>query len=249
MAVLVISKTPHGDPEDVERAPAASATPAATPIRQDPLPALLAEAKTWPVVLAENFDSATTPTDLSRNFNSEPDSDDTCTRAAGVNSSLDVLNLTATPKAKVNCLVVVPIGPARATTGFCLQVEVQLWPAVAKAGLIFLVREPAAKNFYAFMISKRGYSLAVYKQGAWNPLRLTQATSAIHPARFNSLAVVAVGTDLTLFINDQKVDQLSNVPLSAGRVGVAMDTDGLEPATFDFDNFELRSKSAMPKSH
>ncbi|HSS52269.1 MAG TPA: caspase family protein, partial [Thermoanaerobaculia bacterium] len=54
VVVLVISKIPHGDPERVERPPAA---PTATPAQQVPLPALLAEAKTWPVVLTESFDS------------------------------------------------------------------------------------------------------------------------------------------------------------------------------------------------
>ncbi|HSS48430.1 MAG TPA: hypothetical protein VLX28_05745, partial [Thermoanaerobaculia bacterium] len=196
----------------------------------------------------ESFDSATSPTDLSLNIESEPDSGDTCTRAAGVNSSLNVLNLTATPKAKVNCSVVVPIGPARATTDFYLRVDVQLWPAVAKAGLLFQASQEPANNFYAFMISQSGYSLAIYKQGAWSVLRPQQATPAIHPGRFNSLAVAAVGTDLSLFINDLKVDQLSNVALRSGRVGVVMDTDGPQQASFDFDNFELRSKSGLGNS-
>ena len=58
--------------------------------------------------------------------------------------------------------------------------------------------------------------------------------------------IVAKGADFTLFINDQKVDQVKDTTLSSGRVGLVIETHGILPATFEFDNLELRRSPEAP---
>jgi hypothetical protein len=95
------------------------------------------------------------------------------------------------------------------------------------------------------MINQNGYYLSLLKDHHWHDIAPLTPTATIRPGQTNSLAVVAIGADLTLFINDIKVNRISDTALSSGSVGVAINAGGLEPLTFDFDNFELRRRPAL----
>ena len=95
------------------------------------------------------------------------------------------------------------------------------------------------------MIRETQYRLSVYKD-QWHELRPWTVSRAILAGKTNSLGIVAKGADFTLFINDQKVDQVKDTTLSSGRVGLVIETHGILPATFEFDNLELRRSPEAP---
>ncbi|HEV7507737.1 MAG TPA: caspase family protein [Thermoanaerobaculia bacterium] len=224
--------SPAGSPEP---SPALSAE---TPAQPDATMTLLAEAKSWPLVVADNFDSAeTSASGLPSNLNHD---DKLGTRIGRISSG--VLRLSFTPKTKKGGFS--PVTGTSATTAADFYVRIDLsksqGPERADAGLMFRAN-PDGVQHYVFLIRQQAYFLAAHKK-SWHVLRYWTPSPAIRPGQTNSLAVVAIGSHLTLFINDQQVDQVSDATFSSGRMGPSVESHGIEPVTFDFDNFELRRK-------
>jgi len=233
--VVLTSRTPKAE-EPAEETPLAFAeTPAAsaeTPTQPDPARALLTEAKSWPIALTNSSFT---------NLNT----DDEVSTTTGVISS-GVLHLSVKSKNK-GSFAPFQASPAMTAADFYLRVELgksQGPDSGADAGLIFRGNLDGVQ-YYAFLLGQKGYSLWVLKNG-WHDLTPVTPSAAIRPGQTNSLAVVATGTDLTLFINDVKVNQVSDATLSSGWAGIGVTVTGIEPMTFEFDNFELRRR---PEPH
>jgi hypothetical protein len=58
----------------------------------------------------------------------------------------------------------------------------------------------------------------------------------------NRLAVLAQGGHLKFYINDRLVGEADDSRVTSGEVGVALElNNGGDHATFEFDNFEVRT--------
>jgi hypothetical protein len=240
---LLNSRTPK-DEEPAEETPLASAeTPAAsaeTPTQPDPARALLTEAKSWPIVLADNFDSAEASTSFLQTELSGADSAGTYT---GLISS-GVLRTSYVAKTKEGGFNS-DFANTSAVTDFYLRVDVKNVQGGGKgyAGLVFRSTqdESSVRHYYAALIDQGNYGVYVYTN-KWLYLRPLTPSPAIRSGQTNSLAVIGKGSDFILFINDQKVDQISDAAYSRGVVGLCYQADGLDQVIFDFDNFELRRR-------
>lgn len=62
------------------------------------------------------------------------------------------------------------------------------------------------------------------------------------PDAVNRIAVRKIGTTLTLFVNDQEVGSIDNLPAQSGSVGMIL-VCGDDPAEVAFDNFVLTERS------
>jgi len=198
---------------------------------------LLMEAKSWPRTLTEDFDSPQASTNSSF---ANLDTDDEVSTTKGVISS-GVLHMSVKSK-KNGSFAPFPANPSPTAADFYLRVDLRKsqGPDSAEAGLLFRM-SPDIEHYYTFMLGQKSYYLSVW-EGKWRDLVPLTRCAAIRSGQTNSLAVIAKGTDLILFINDQKVDQVSDTTFSSGRVGVGIGAHGIEPIIFDFDNFELRRR-------
>ncbi|MFY9820826.1 MAG: caspase family protein [Thermoanaerobaculia bacterium] len=246
----IFTGTPSPGPATVAKAPAKEQTPAmyaGTPLKQqNPAQALLTEAKSWPLVLADNFDSADTYTSF---LKTELNGVGTAGTYTGLISS-GVLRTSFIPNSKKGGINTDLANTPATIADFYLKVDVRNVPRSAEgdAGLVFRCSTAGTvRHYYEFMIGAKGFFLAVYT-GRWHNLLPRTDSQAIHPGQTNSLAVVAIGHSLTFFINDQKVNQVFDATLSYGRVGLNIESRGIEPVTFDFDNFELRRRPEIPMS-
>ncbi|HSS48429.1 MAG TPA: caspase family protein [Thermoanaerobaculia bacterium] len=197
--------------------------------------ALLIEARSWPLVLGDNFDSTETSAcfqpaalNLDNKFG---------TRTGRISSG--VLRLSYTAKTNVGGFSSLMAWSATTAADFYLRVDLKESQDSdsADGGLIFRAQDAAQS--YAFMIHHGSYWLGAYT-GRWRFLRPLTPSAAIHPGQTNSIAVVAKGFALTLLINGQIVDQVSDETFSYGWTGLGIQSNGVEPVAFDFDNFELR---------
>jgi hypothetical protein len=228
------------------RVAALSFTPAVVPptIQTSPpkVSEELAEAKTWPLILADNFD--TEPASASSSFNTLNIDDQLGTRSGFVGAG--VLSISFTVK-KGDGAFSTTLATSPQVTDFYLKVELKQsrGPNNADAGLVFRCQADGVRR-YGFLINQNSYQLVVFTD-QWYILKPWTPSAAIRAGQTNSLAVLAKGRDLALYINDQKVDQISDAKLASGSVGLGIEAYGKELVTFDFDNFELRGSPQSRK--
>jgi S1-C subfamily serine protease len=127
-----------------------------------------------------------------------------------------------------------------------LEVEVKGRPAGQGGqlayGLVFRAR-PDVDTSYAFMVSTAGaYTLGRQSGRDWIPLRdWTFSPAILRNGQSNRLKVVATGTRLAGFVNDQLVIVLDDHALSDGEVGLMIaDFDRAGEVRVVFDNFSVR---------
>jgi hypothetical protein len=110
----------------------------------------------------------------------------------------------------------------------------------AQYGLSF--RQVDAQNYYVFQIRDQGqYRADVLIDNAWTTLIDWTDSPDIHGGEVNRLAVKGEGNTFTLYINDQKVTEVTDDKLAQGQVGLNTSLDAGQEALFEFDNFELRA--------
>lgn len=99
-------------------------------------------------------------------------------------------------------------------------------------------------NYYRFLISPAGtFCLEKKVAGTWTTLKGWTAHAAIHtgPAT-NKVAVVASGSQLVFFVNDQQVLQTSDDSLAKGEIGLGCGSYlGNTTLHIAFDNIEVWS--------
>jgi len=96
-------------------------------------------------------------------------------------------------------------------------------------------------EYYSFELRKNSYGLSHTK--AQTHLIDWTSSSAIRPGVMNRLAVIADASRIQLFINDEKVGEISDSTTTSGQVGLAAGAYSAgQSATIDFDNFELRKR-------
>jgi hypothetical protein len=131
---------------------------------------------------------------------------------------------------------------APVVSDFDLQAEFRLvsGPQNATYGLVFRATE---KGMYAFTITNQGSFMLGFRDGQtgeWaSPIAWTTA-SAIKEDGSNILRVVAKGSNLQLFINEQLIGSISDSSLSSGKTGLTVTLyKAGDKALVEVDNFYL----------
>lgn len=105
-----------------------------------------------------------------------------------------------------------------------------------------LVFRQDGSDYYIFEVTdQKRFSVSLRQAGQWTTLIAATDSTAIQPGQANRLTLLAQGSRFTFFINDQKVGQIDNNQISSGNVGVGIELNAGDKASFEFDNFELRT--------
>jgi len=102
--------------------------------------------------------------------------------------------------------------------------EVQMTVIQGDCGAIMFRNDSADRNFYYFRVCQDGTSaLFIYKDKKGSTLVSDHSNTAIHTGlnQPNLVAVVAQGSTLELYVNQQKFDTITDSAYSHGRIGVA----------------------------
>jgi uncharacterized caspase-like protein len=199
----------------------------------DPQDALLAEAKAWPLLFGDSLSSAAI-FDKSWRVSSSGSDYDTISMIDG-----SALRFTLTNRASEE-RAVADFAPGAAADLY-LKIDVRRIAGgeYAYAGVVFRESEDG-KTGYRVYLGEGYYVLGSQLENKVHMLS-TSTTSVSRPLdQGNSLAVLAKGSEITVFINDQRVDHFSGATLASGVTGIVV---GAKPGTktvFDFTNFELR---------
>lgn len=115
------------------------------------------------------------------------------------------------------------------------QVNQAIW------GIIF---RRQGNDLYAFLLNDlHEYYLSLNSDGSWIDLVGQTKSSFVNSDKSNELAVIADGTEITLFINGTPIKTINDKTLLDGNVGFYA---GLiypdDEVKFEFDDFELRQK-------
>ena len=108
-------------------------------------------------------------------------------------------------------------------------------------GLIFRRQGP---NFYLFRIDDfNSFAVQFIENGNWTDVIGWTKTKVIQPGKFNEIAVVAIGSDLTFYINRIQVGSVTDTLAKEGNIGFVFATNKIsEQVDFEFDDFEIRLK-------
>jgi len=134
---------------------------------------------------------------------------------------------------------------SREVSDFYASVEANVTGEIKDAtnGLIFRASDT---GYYDFGLNDQGLftvEAIIYNQSN-NILIKPTETSAVQSGEANRLSVVAIGSHLMFYINDQLVAELDDDTLQRGFVGVYINLEGGNAlADVEFDNFELRAPS------
>jgi hypothetical protein len=107
-------------------------------------------------------------------------------------------------------------------------------------GLVF--RENNSRYYYFGVDPARQvFSLSKYDNG-WSYVIEWSRAPKLHTDTENRLAVLAEGSTITLFVNDQEIEVVEDDSLRSGKVGMAVSlyNEG-ETAQIAFDDFEVRA--------
>ncbi len=111
----------------------------------------------------------------------------------------------------------------------------------AQYGVIFSRAD--RDNYGLFKIrDSQHFKFSLRHEGEWDTVIDWAETTAVRPGDTNRLTVVAEGSHLTFYVNDQFVGEADEERLSAGKIGLAIElAEAGDSAVFEFDNFEIRA--------
>ena len=96
------------------------------------------------------------------------------------------------------------------------------------------------------MDDTKKFAIYLMYHGQWQTLLDTTPSDAIKPGEVNLLAVKAMGSALTFYINNQQVAQFNDSRLTSGVPGLGVDLHANEATTVDFTFFEVRTAPSAP---
>ncbi len=112
-------------------------------------------------------------------------------------------------------------------------------------GLIFREHpDGLSSGGYVYTVCEDTYiNLSYYSDATdWIELVEWQESSAVRPGDWNKIGVEAVGSEMTLFINDVQVAQASDSRQLTGFVSVLINVYEVVPGTVWFDNFSVTNR-------
>ena len=187
----------------------------------------------WPVVLSDSFDD-----DLQIWLTGEFESEYDKGYSEIVDGKLRV-DTTAKTKKGVHRWASPDI---RELGDFYLAVDVQqkTAPEDSGSGSVFRIDN---QTYYHFIINtaNKKYRFSVYND-TWTTIVPYTFSEMIDPDGPNRIAVLAVGSHFTFFINDQEVDSAEDDTFRKGKPGVVINMiNAGDHAIIEFDNFEVRA--------
>ncbi len=97
-------------------------------------------------------------------------------------------------------------------------------------------------EFYFYEVCEnKQFSVLLMHNGEWTSLVEKTDTDAILPGKVNWLSVIGNGNQFDFYVNKQKVTSVTDDTLTVGVVGIGIDVDEKQSATFEFDKFFLRT--------
>ena len=115
-------------------------------------------------------------------------------------------------------------------------------PDDGEYGIVF--RQGGDSDYYVFEINNQGqFAVYLHQSDTWEALVSWNDSPAILPGETNRLEALAQGSQFLFYINDQLVMNLDDARLENGDAGLLIGlTNPKDKGTWEFDNFELRSK-------
>lgn len=218
----------------VVRVPPSQVTP--TPNAAQATPTALAAqnsksaAMQWKVMAADDF---------STNVNQWPLDDTTAEYGPATAQVVDgKYRWTIDPKRSVYYYELAPKFPTLGDFYATVDARLVRGPARHFYGMVVRV---TGQQYYFFRIRNNRYVSVQRVTDRYTTLIPNTPTTAIKPDAVNKLAVLAQGSHLSFFVNDQFVGQVEDSILTQGQVGIVYGVDTPAPAAFEFDNFELRA--------
>ena len=135
------------------------------------------------------------------------------------------------------------IAQATNFSNFVYQVQMTI-AQIGSGGILFRTHIAMSKTYYFSINADSSYTFRVYaKQFKGNARTLTPAliaSSAFHAGLYqtNTLAVVANGVTLDLYVNLQHIATFHNSALNSGQIGVFAENDGI-PVEVVFSNAKV----------
>ena len=132
--------------------------------------------------------------------------------------------------------------PNRKFSDFVLSVEATPRDTETHYSYGIAFRENPSLHAYAFEIGNDGlYSVQLY-DGEWQKLKDWSSSEAIKPGQTNRLKVIARGSSLTFFVNDEQLTTIENDSLAEGKISLVMDMfEKGRTATVEFDNLVVQT--------
>jgi hypothetical protein len=128
-------------------------------------------------------------------------------------------------------------------TDFLVSVEAQSAEGTGDTRYGVVFRETPDEDFYIFQIndSTQQYALTYTTRSPAKVTFLVEWTdsSQIKPGKINKLGVKAVGSELSLYINNQLVDTVESNSSEKGYIGVQIGLNGIDKSGFYFDNVKV----------
>lgn len=141
------------------------------------------------------------------------------------------------PRDEIRLFAIPKMNPV---TDFTASVTIKTFagPERAWAGIAF--RHTDANDYYRFVITNFGdFNISRTAKGRYNPF--ASGSNAIKQGEPNRLKLVAIGPELSFYINDVLVAQLQDSALTEGSVGlVAMVYEPGATGIYEFSDFEVR---------
>lgn len=103
-------------------------------------------------------------------------------------------------------------------------------------------RYDETKGAFMVLVSDDGTVMAYRSiEGGWLRLTSTSVPDAVRPGDWNRIAVMGVGADFVVYVNDQAVAAIYDENLPQGRFRIAVEIAQEDDYIVEFDNFEVRT--------
>lgn len=132
--------------------------------------------------------------------------------------------------------------PNRKFSDFILTVEATPRDTETHYSYGIAFRENPSLHAYAFEIGNDGlYSVQLY-DGEWKKLKDWSSSEAIKAGQTNRLKVIARGSSLTFFVNDEQLTMIEDNHLTEGKISLVLDMfEKGRTATVEFDNLVVQA--------
>ena len=127
---------------------------------------------------------------------------------------------------------------------YAVDLDIVQGPDAAEQGLVYrMFKNGDEYSYYLYEISNDGqYSVWFRDPSGWSELIPWTISPLIKANGSNRLALIAQGSRMVFFINDQFVAEVSDDRLSTGKLGlcIGLDENG-QTGVWQFDNLEIRT--------
>jgi hypothetical protein len=194
----------------------------------------LQSARQWPVIISDIFDA---------NLHGWPSGQDSDPALASVSWSMADGKYHWQAEA-VDSFVWWGTPDMNSVSNFYLAVDARQvsGPDDGEYGIVF--RQGGDSDYYVFEINNQGqFAVYLHQSDTWEAMVSWNVSPAIHPGATNRLETLAQGSQFLFYINNQLVMILDDTRLENGNAGLLIGlTNPKDKGTWEFDNFELRSK-------